>query len=278
MTLTSQDVIQDADLTAIVEQANKETMGYRRAFRQRQRPEGADGPTVDITYAPSDMFETDDYEHIAEGQELPRADPADFSHTQATLLERGFEATVTDQAVRYGRLEEELDLAAQQADVQARAFDEIAGSQLLANVRSETVGDADGVLSWTDIVDGMVELQADDYSPDLLLLEPYGWGDYLKDDHISFRGTGMSDSAVESGDPGARMAGVSYFPVTANPGLDTHSAVMVDTSKYGLEFSDPQLSGTTSYREPEKRQTVYQIHSSMAWESTDSQAALVIDG
>ena len=275
MVMTSADVVQEGDIYDLVEQAREETIGFRTAFNDGGTQTG---PTVDVKVAPSEMFDREDYEHVPENAEYPRADPARFTDLQATVHKRGFESVVTDEAVARNQLPQQLAIARGQADAQERALDAVAGSLLTANLSGTTAGNADGILTWSDVLDARTQMRANDYNPDLLLVEPYGVGDVLE--NIAQRETRMGDDAIRSGVLFENLLGMEWRELTTDsPAVPQNGAIMLDTSRYGYEFNEDLGGGNvSSYREENRDRTVYKVRDSRGWLVTDSGAGMLIDG
>jgi hypothetical protein len=275
MVVTSQDVVREDDIADIIETQRESTYGFRRAFRDGGTRVG---PTVDVDVAPDDLFDQEDYEKVPENAEYPRADPEDFTQLQATVHKRGFEAVVTDEAVSRNQVPQQLDIARNQARTQERTLDAIAGGLLLSNTAATTAGDANGTLSWTDVLDARTQMRDADLEPDLLLVEPYGVGDILADDRISNRSTDMSDQAIREGQI-AWVLGIDFFELTTDtPALGQNDALLVDTSRYGYEFDEDLGDLVEPYREESRDRTVYKVRDSRGWLATEGDAAMQIDG
>jgi hypothetical protein len=118
---------------------------------------------------------------------------------------------------------------------------------------------------------------------DLLLAEPLGMGDLLKLDRFSNRSVLMSDQAIRNGETPDPIVGLDPFELTTD-GLSAHSGVLVDTSKFGYEVTEP-IDGDAggegnvrSYREEESDETVYKVRSFKGWMVTDADAATIVNG
>ena len=280
MTVTTEDVVSKDSIARIVEQATQATLGFRRAFRGYPLP-SAQGPEISIPTAPKEVFNTDDYVEIPETAEYPRADPEEFGSVSATIAKRGFEVPVSDEAAARGRLQAQLDIAENMAETEQRALDAIAGSLLMSSVATSGAGNDDDVLAWEEIVTARQQLRADDYNPDLLLMEPLGMGDLLKSDRFSNRSVLMSDEAIRNGETPDPIAGMSPYELTT-PGIDAHSAVLVDTSKFAYEVTEP-IGGdgegdVSTHRNEENDETVYKTRSFKGWTITDANAATIVNG
>lgn len=276
MALDSQDVVTDESISQLVQAQTEQSMGYREAFRDYELP-AATGPSIDIPTMPEDneFFDDKDVVKVPEGTEYPRADPEEMGTKTVATTKRGFESAITDEALARGQLQRQLDITEGMARSEAEQMDSIAGSVLLANVAA-TKGDADGTLSWSDLLAGRSELVGSDYAPDLLLLDPLASEDLLGDERVTNRSTAMSDEAIQSGQL-PPLLGMDRVEVSSG-GLGEHNAVMVDTSMYGYELTEPIGASVKSYREENKDQTVYKVCSFKGWAAMDTGAAVKLDG
>lgn len=272
--ITSQDVVTDEAVSRIVQGQTEQSLGYRAAFRDYPLPEAV-GPKVEISTLPDEFFAEDDVVEVPEGTEYPRADPEEMGSKTATTTKRGFESSITDEAVARGQLQRQLDIIENMARAEDRKLDSIAGSLLLAHLGG-TVGSNDGKLSWEDLVAGRKELIKADYEPDLLLLNPVASEDLLTDNHISSRSVEMSDTAIAQGEL-PPLLGMNRVEVSSG-GLGDHNAIMVDTDLYGYEFSEPIGAGVSSYREESEDKRVYKIRSFKGWSALDEQASVKVQG
>lgn len=272
MATTTADVPTEAEFFDLVESALQPTLGFRQAFRDGGEQQG---PDVSVGAPPSDMFSTDDYKEVPENAEYPRADPEGFERVKATLHKRGFESVVTDEAVARNQVQQALDIAENQARTQGKALDAVAGSLLLANLNATTVTlDTADTLTWEDLLEARTHLRAADYTPDLVLIEPYGAADLLGDE----RSRAPESTQVRNGNLPS-MLGMNFAELTVgSPAVPEHGAVMIDSSRYGYEFTEDLGDYDRRYRDESRDRTVFKIRDSRTWLVSDADAGMQIGG
>ena len=219
-------------------------------------------------------------EIVGEGEEAPRH--------QSTVDERtiGFdkfmgEVTITMEAMEDGLIEMKAREVEDVARAMAERLNEEAHAVLDANAQtqdndSNSIGDQNGTLSFSDIVAGMKALREDSYQPDLLIVDVDGYADLLTDANFN-RATESGDEVVRTGEVG-RVAGMPVFiDTTQDIGSQGHGAFAVDSSRYGYELTRTPMS-SREYEEPERQADVIQAFTRKAWTSIFPEAAAKIDG
>jgi len=156
-----------------------------------------------------------------------------------------------------------------------QAFDQLQGNWQTQDEDGNTVGDQNGTLSFSDIVQGMKALREDDYTPNLLIVDVDGYTDLLTDSNFN-RATESGDEVVASGEVG-RVAGMPVVIDSTQDIAGGHGAVAVDTNKYGYELTRTGMS-TTEYEEPARQTDVVQVFNRKAWTTLFQDAAALIDG
>jgi len=241
MALTTSDVITEDFVRETVEEVIQENLVYRQAFRE-----------ISATGIQSNSytFNVDDDNMgspslIAEGEEFER-DRSTVSQVTVTFDKYGGEVAITMEAMEDGM----IDFKAREVEDLARAMAEKlnaeAYEELDANV-DQTVGDDDGILSFSDIRDGMVAVRQESYMPDLLIVDIDGYGDLLTDANFN-RATEQGDEIVASGEVG-RIAGMSVVVDNTQSIAGGHGAFVVDSSRFGYELTRTPVS-TNEYEDP----------------------------
>ncbi|WP_254547483.1 phage major capsid protein [Halomarina pelagica] len=255
----------------MAEAQTEATYGFRQAFRSHDGSNA--GPSMKFPLREED-FEGDMVE-IPEGSEYPRASMS-YGEVEAVYTKYGFEFPISDEAVADGVLPIRMDAMSEMMREEARRLDQIAYNVVAAQNNAATGGNADGVLTFDELVDARAEHRSQEFDPDLLLVEALGAADILKDDTFKLRDTPVGDRAVTNGFIGS-VAGVDIFEANSTP-LGAHDAYLVDTSLYGYESSKEGENGVSSYREESNDQEVYKIKDRLDWVATNPDAALYIDG
>jgi hypothetical protein len=276
MALTTRDVITQDFVRETVEEVVEENLVYRRAFRE-----------IDASNIQSNSYtfyiDQDDMGRpkiVGEGEEAPRH--------QSTVDERTIsfdkfmgEVTITMEAMEDGLIEMKAREVEDVARAMAERLNEEAHAVLDANAQtqdndSNSIGDQNGTLSFSDIVAGMKALREDSYQPDLLIVDVDGYADLLTDANFN-RATESGDEVVRTGEVG-RVAGMPVFiDTTQDIGSQGHGAFAVDSSRYGYELTRTPMS-SREYEEPERQADVIQAFTRKAWTSIFPEAAAKIDG
>ena len=156
------------------------------------------------------------------------------------------------------------------------AYDVLSSNVQTQDADSNNIGDSNGTLSFSDIVEGMKALREDDYTPDLLIVDIDGYTDLLTDSNFN-RATEQGDEVVRTGEVG-RIAGMPVvIDNTQDIGSGGHGAFAIDTTRYGYELTRTPMS-TREYEEPERQADVIQAFTRKAWTVIFQDAAAVIDG
>jgi len=170
-----------------------------------------------------------------------------------------------------------IDFKAREVEDLARAMAEKlndeAYEELSANVKG-TVGSNSGTLSFGDIRDGMIEVRADSYDPDLLIVDLDGYGDLLTDDNFN-RATESGDEVVDTGQVG-RIADMDVVIDTTREIAGGNGCFLIDTDQYGYELTRTPVS-TNEYEDPERQADIMQIFTRMSWKAIFPDAAVKVE-
>lgn len=275
MALTTKDVITQDFVRETVEEVVEQNLVYRRAFRE-----------IDASNIQSNSytFYIDDDNMgrpkiVGEGEEPPRHQSTVSEQTVQFDKFMG-EVELTMEAMEDGLIEmkarEVEDLARAMAEeLNSRAYTELDDNAQTQDSGSNTIGDQDGTLSFSDIVEGMKALREDDYTPDLLIVDVDGYTDLLTDSNFN-RATESGDEVVRSGEVG-RIAGMPVVIDNTQSIAGGHGAFAVDSTRYGYELTRTPMS-TMEYEEERRQADVIQAFTRKAWTTIFSEAAAKIDG
>lgn len=274
MALTTKDVITQDFVRETVEEVVEQNLVYRRAFRE-----------IDASNIQSNSYtfyvDEDNMgrpQIVGEGEEAPRHQSTVTEQTVQFDKYMG-EVSLTMEAMADGLIEmkarEVEDLArAMSEELNEQAYTELDGNAQTSH-SGGTIGDANGTLSFSDIVEGMKALREDDYTPDLLIVDVDGYTDLLTDSNFN-RATESGDEVVRSGEVG-RVAGMPVVIDNTQSIAGGHGAFAVDTTRYGYELTRTPMS-TREYEEPERQADVIQAFTRKAWTTIFGDAAAKIDG
>lgn len=281
MALKVQDVITRDFVRETVEEIVEEELVYRQAFRE-----------IDATGIQSNAYtffvdndDMGDPKIIGEGEEFPR-DKSTLREITVNFDKFGDEVAITMEAMEDGMIDMKArqieDLARRMAQhLNQEAFKELYENAVTENAFGEDVGDGDGVLTFSDIRDGMVSVRSYNYRPDLLIVDLDGYGDLLTDDNFN-RATDGGDEVVSTGEIG-QIAGMSVVVDNINRigDLDenddeTPGAFVIDSTKYGYELTRTPIS-TNEYTKDERQADVMQIYTRKAWATIFPEAASRVD-
>jgi len=278
LSLTFQDIEGPITLPVLedrVEEIVQENLVYRDVFR----PYDATGISSNVVQIP---VPNDDGAHpkiVKEGAEFPR------SHEEYTLKEMyfdkfGFEVPLTMEAVEDSRIDltqDQVDRQARQMaeDVNGRAFEVIYET---LGEEKESAGDADGTMTYDDVLAGRENLVSQSYSPDLLIADVKAVHDLMKADNF-LRATDVGDSMRRDGAVG-RIAGMEIVEDDSGlplGGEENPGALMVDTDLFGYEGERTPVT-TEEYSEDRSQTDVYRIFARMGWLVTQPEAGVIIEG
>jgi len=276
MAIEQRDVpIQPETILRQVQERTEPDYQFRRAFRDFDASNN-DAETLKFP-VPEDDLEGHVVE-IGEGSDYPRGE-LNYGEAGADRAKYGFEMVITDEAIRFGRVDVEAETQAEMARSQMKNIDERAFSFLNSNNNSTTVGNDGEDLDFEAVVEAYEVLYSEEYNPNEF--EIYVGSDGMRDlslDDSFNRATEGGDSLVT--DMGQNYLGTIYnAPVfSTNTGdLGDDEAIMVDTSKYGY-FAEWEPMNVETYREDSNDQFVYKLNAHNGFAVLDSDAAVKIQG
>jgi len=255
-----------------VEEITQENLVWRQAFRDYPASD-INSNTVQFPVPDDDIGNPD---VVAEGAEFPREQET-YSKKTLTFDKFGFEVALTHEAVE----DSMIDVVRDQVDRQARQMSEEMNKQAFDVIDTNnrgSVGDADGVFTYDDVLAGRQPLMQDNYDPDLLIADLDAAHDLLQDSNF-LEASEMQGELRRSGQIG-RIAGFDVveadddFNITGNtnPG-----AVMIDTDFYGYEGEREPVT-SEEYREDRTQTDVYRVYTRVGWLAIDPQACVKIEG
>ncbi len=275
MALTTKDVITQDFVRETVEEIVEENLVWRRVFREIGA-ENIDSNSYTFYIENDNMGRP---QIVGEGEEPPRHQ-SDLTEKTVQFDKYMGEVSITMEAMEDGLIEmkarEVEDLARAMAEkLNEEAYNQLSGNWQTQDSNSNTIGDSNGTLSFSDIVEGMKALREDDYTPDLLIVDVDGYTDLLTDSNFN-RATESGDEVVRSGEVG-RVAGMPVVIDNTQSIAGGHGAVAVDSTRYGYELTRQSMS-TMEYEEPSRQTDVIQAFTRKAWTTIFSDAAAKIDG
>jgi len=255
-----------------VEEIVQENLQYRQAFRDY------DATTINSNTVqfpvPDDSIGNPSV--VAEGAEFPREQET-YSKKTLTFSKYGFEVALTHEAQEDSMINVVRDQVDRQARQMAEEMNDQAFSVLDSNVAS-TQGDADGVFTYDDVLDGRKSLMQSNYSPDLLIADIDAAHDLMSDANF-LEASEMQGEMRRSGQIG-RIAGFDVVEADDGNNITGNSnpgAFLVDTDFYGYEGTREPVS-TEEYREDRSQTDVFRIYNRMGWLAIEPNAAVKIEG
>ena len=255
-----------------VEEIVQEELNFREAFRSFD----ATGINSNVVEIPIPNDEMGNPKIVSEGAEFPR-DQENYTQKTLEFDKFGFEVGITMEA----EADTQIDLVRDQVDRQARQMREEMNTQAFQAIQDaglSTVGDANGTLTFDDVLAGREQLLDNSFDPDLLITDVPGAHDLLGSNNF-LEATDDQSSMRRSGQIG-RIAGLDVveddsnndITGTANPG-----ALLVDTDFFGYEGErDPVQS--ERYEEERTQTEVFRLFNRMGWLTVESGAGVVIEG
>jgi hypothetical protein len=276
MPVEQRDVpIQAETILREVQERTQPDYQFRRAFRDFDASNN-DAETLQFPI-PTDDLEGHVVE-VDEGSGFPRSE-LNYGEAAADRQKFGMELAITDEAVRFGRVDIEAESQAEMARAQMKNIDTRAFTLLNNNNNATTVGNDGEDLDFEAIVEAYEVLYSDEFNPNQF--EIYVGSDGMRDlslDDSFNRATEGGDQLVT--DMGTNYLGTIYnVPVfSTNTGdLGDDEAFMVDTSKYGY-YVEWEPMNVQTYRDDENQQTVYQLAVHNGFAVTEDQAAVFMQG
>jgi len=275
VTDTSDVPIQEETVLRQVQERTQPDYQFRRAFRDYDATSN-DAETLQFP-VPEDDLEGHVVE-IGEGSDYPRAE-LNYGEAGADRAKYGFEMPITDEAIRFGRVDIEAETQAEMARSQMKNIDVRAYDFLSNQNNGTTVGNDGEDLDFEAVVEAYEVLYSDEYNPAEfeMYVGPDGGRDLSLDDSFN-RATEEGDMLTR--DEGITNLGTIYgIPVymTNTGDLGDDEALLVDTSKYGY-FAEWEPMAVESYREDSNDQWVYKLNAHNGFAVTDAQAACFIQG
>jgi len=276
MPIESRDVpIQEETILNIVQERTQPTYQFREAFRDYDAS-GNDAETLKFP-VPEDDLEGHIVE-VDEGSDFPRSE-LNYDEVAATRNKYGFEVAITDEAVRFGRVDIEAETQAEMGRSQMANIDKRAFNLLDANNNDVTIGNDGEDLDFGAVVEAYEVLNDDEYNPEMSAI--FAGTDAIRDlslDDSFNRATELGDQLVS--DMGPEVFGEIYnTPVlrTNTGDFGEDEAFMVDMSKYG-RYVEWEPWTVESYREDSNQQWVYQLSGHNGFAVTDAQACVKLQG
>jgi HK97 family phage major capsid protein len=276
MPIEQRDVpVQPETILREVQERTQPTYQFREAFRDF---DASDQDAEELKFpVPDDDLEGHVVE-IDEGSDFPRSE-LNYSEVSAVRQKYGFEVVITDEAVRFGRVDIEMESQEEMARAATKNLDQRAFNLLDSNNNDTVVGNDGEDLDFEAVVEAYEVLNAGEYNPEMmgLMVGSDGLRDLSLDDSFN-RATDLGDNLVT--DQGPEVVGEVYgTPVlrTNTGDFGDDEAFMVDMSKYGY-LAEWEPMSVNTYREESNQQTVYQISGHNGFAVTDADACVKLQG
>jgi hypothetical protein len=276
MPIEQRDVpVQPETILREVQERTQPTYQFREAFRDF---DASDQDAEELKFpVPDDDLEGHVVE-IDEGSDFPRSE-LNYSEVSAVRQKYGFEVVITDEAVRFGRVDIEMESQEEMARAATKNLDQRAFNLLDSNNNDTVVGNDGEDLDFEAVVEAYEVLNSEEYNPEMmgLMVGSDGLRDLSLDDSFN-RATDLGDNLVT--DQGPEVVGEVYgTPVlrTNTGDFSDDEAFMVDMSKYGY-IAEWEPMSVNTYREESNQQTVYQISGHNGFAVTDADACVKLQG
>lgn len=283
-TTTASNIISEQAVRSVLKEQLTKTYQFRRVFQDH-----------DATDISNDRFsfpqrevelDRDDVVEVGEGQNYARTG-TDYGEVTVVYDKRGFEITITDEAVSDSRVDVVMDNETQAMNAWQGAMDYLAFQVLNSNQNAAgPIGDDNGTITYQTLVDARSTLFGDQYdlSEMVGLVGADGMGDLMKMDKFT-QASEMGDFVLEKGLlPNGQVgpmflgeaAGVPWY-ATNTGDLAAGEAFVVDTSRFGYESTrwDREIR---QYRNEEEDADVWKIRGRNGWVAVDPSANVKITG
>lgn len=267
--------VQGTTILREVEERTEPLYQFRQAFRDYDAS-GNDAEQLNFP-VPDDDLEGHVVE-LDEGSDFPRSE-LNWDEAAAVRNKYGFEVAISDESVRFGRVDVEAEAQMEMARATDKNIDQRAFELLNNNNNSITIGNDGEDLDFEAVVEAQNELFSQEYDPNSMVM--FAGADAVRDlslDDSFNRATDLGDDLVS--DRGPEVLGTTYgIPVlrTNTGDLGDDEAFLVDTSKYG-RLAEWEPMSVDVYPEQSNQQTVYQISGHNGFAVTDSDAAILLQG
>lgn len=283
-TTTASDIISEQAVRSVLEEQLTKTYQFRRVFQDHD----ATDISNDRFSFPQREVELDreDVVEVGEGGNYARTG-TDYGDVTVVYDKRGFEISISDEAVSDSRVDVEMDTETQAMNAWQGAMDYLAFQVLDANQNAAgPIGDDNGTITYQNLVDARTTLFDDQYdlSEMVGLVGADGMGDLLKMDQFT-QASEMGDFVLQNGllpngDVGPMFlgegAGIPWF-ATNTGDLGAGEAFVVDSSRYGYESTrwDREIR---QYRDEEEDADVWKVRGRNGWVAFDPSANIKITG
>lgn len=284
MAQKASDVISDDDVRAIVEKIRNLKYQNRRAFRDY---DATNNNSNEVSFPVSDGDFDGEAVEIPEGSEYPRA-TKDYSEVSAVHTKYGFEIAIPDEKVEDNVIDIEMDQQEDMIRAEEKRIDAIAYNVLSSNATDHGIGDGDGTIVYSDVVDARQQSFVDELRMDAIQIITGGqnMSDFVNMDEFT-QASELGDQVITQGVlPGGDLVGqqallgtVNDIPVYLSNTTDYSDgeAYLVDPSNFGWESTRRALD-VTQYREDNTESDVWQIDGRWDWVATQSTAGIAISG
>jgi len=282
-TITASDIISEQAVRSVLEEQLTKTYQFRRVFQDH-----------DATDISNDRFsfpqrevelDRDDVVEVGEGESYARTG-TDYGEVTVVYDKRGFEITISDEAVSDSRVDVEMDTETQAMNAWQGAMDYLAFQVLDSNQNAAgPIGNDNGdPIQYQNLVDARTTLFDDKYdlSEMVGLVGADGMNDLLTMEKFT-QASEMGDFVLQNGllpngDVGpmflGEAAGVPWY-ATNTGDLGPGEAFLADTSRFGYESTrwDREIR---QRRDEENDADVWKIRGRNGWVAFDPSANIKI--
>lgn len=276
MAVKVKDVLTQDFVRDTVEEIVEQDLVYRQAFREISATD-IQSNAYTFTIANDDMGGPS---IVPEGTEFPR-NKSSLREVTVNFDKIGDEVAITMEAQEDSMLDmkarEVEDLGRQMArDLNQRAFQHLTDHSVEVDADGDAVGDGDDILTYSDVLDGMMAVRSYDYNPDLLVVDLMAAKDIFTDENFN-RATTAGDGLVRGGNMPQILGMTPVIDNTNRIGPNgTAGAFIIDTDRFGYELTRNPIT-TNQYDDPERQADVMQIYTRKAWAPLFEEAAVRVD-
>ena len=272
MPVTAQDIVQDTDVRAVLEERTQEQYQFRRAYRDHDAT-GINSGSFTFPEATDNLRGAMD--EVGEESDYPTT-KLNYQGINAEYTKDGFMVIVTDEAVDDSAFDVIMDVMEEMAVGAEKRLDSLAWTGLDNNNNDTTIGSDGTDLNYEAVVDAYTTLFDDEFVPTdfELYVSADGFGDLAKDDNFT-HATDQGDQVVVQGE---LQMGFGVPVVPTNTGdLGDDEAMMVDTGRYGYESTRWDREVDSEY-DFDKDATKYKIRHRKDFVVMKDQAAIFLQG
>jgi len=230
MTLTAQDVIQDEDVRALLEERTDPMYQFRRAYDDHDAT-GINSGSFKFPQATDNL--RGEMVEIGESGNYPES-ALQYEGITADYTKDGFIVSVSDEAVNDSAFDIIMDVMEEMANAAEKRLDSLAFTGLNNNQNADVAGSDGNDLNYAALVAAYTGLIEDEFVP--ADFEAYvsadAWGDLATDTQFT-QATAQGEATIRNGVLDSSLGVPIYATNTGDLGDD--EAFMTDTERFGYE-------------------------------------------